>query len=127
MSISSSISQGVSVGSVFGLLAATASLLIGPPIYLAIIPTLFAGSMLGAAAGGVLAASSHLMIHAVPGLRTLMGEPKENKSVRLPKPNYLATSPTDVTREDTSYDRVRDDWAERIAAERAIYGSDISR
>lgn len=129
MSIGASISSGIGTGAMFGLVAAVASLLMGPPLYLAIIPTLAAGSLLGAAAGGVLGASSHMLIHSIPGLRHTMGVSKEgNRAAQLPKVDYAAKKPI-VSQTDymAQVDRVRDDWVDRLEAERSTQDQQIGR
>ena len=76
MGIKRAFANGVTVGAMFGMLGAVVSMLAGPPAFLAIIPTLAAGSILGAVVGGLISTSAHLMVDAVPGMRHIVGKPR---------------------------------------------------
>lgn len=88
MNIRHAWSNGVDFGGVVGIALAGLGLLVGvgpesttlffrlSPGFMAIIPEIVAGTLGGALAFGGLFAASHAVVHSVPGLRTLMGEPK---------------------------------------------------
>ncbi len=100
MNIRHAWSKGVDFGGIVGIALAGLGLLVGfgpesstlvfkiaKPGFLAIIPEIVAGTLGGALAFGSLFAVSHAVVHSVPGLRTLMGEPK---SPGQPAPHSFA-------------------------------------
>lgn len=130
MSLSRSISGGVNVGAMFGMVGAAASLIASGGTLAIIVPTLAAGTFIGAGVGGMLGASGYMMANAIPGLRHTLGMPRETPYVSsrgklsydIPKGASLHQEEMEQLHHNVFVpDHIRDmrdEWQERIEAER---------
>jgi hypothetical protein len=95
--------NGVDFGAVAGIVVAAIGLVAGigpesqtlifgvsnPSSFAIIMPELFFGTLAGAGICGVLSAAAHVLVHTIPGMRTIMGEPKHTKKPHFSHANYI--------------------------------------
>ena len=144
MNITSAVSNGISFGACVGTLACAAAVIgagttfalpalvstsLATPTVATFFMDLVVSTIASAGVFGALFGATHAVVHTVPGLSTVVGEPKKTKfQSRAAQARAIdnGRAPDEFAQEaeytETNYartDHIRDNWREEINAERA--------